>query len=174
MRETEGRKKSNECNQCAYASYHAGNLGKRLKIHSGEKTNKCNQCDYACPEPSHLKTRSGENKKMQPMRLCILLCKRFEETFEKTQWRKVKQMQPMQLCILWGKLLEETFENTQWGKAKQMQPVWFCKMFSPDNICIKYSYISSSQQYLCDYSTRFIFDKICWQQILLKSNQREM
>ena len=67
MRETEGREKSNECNQCAYASYHAGNLGKHLKIHSGEKTNKCNQCDYACSEPSalrsHLKTRSGENKK---------------------------------------------------------------------------------------------------------------
>ena len=67
MRETEGREKSNECNQCAYASYHAGNFGKHLKIHSGEKTNKCNQCDYACSEPSalrsHLKTRSGENKK---------------------------------------------------------------------------------------------------------------
>ena len=104
----------------------------------------------------------------------VALHPQFEETFENPQWRKVKQMQPMQLCILWGKRLEETFENTQWGKAKQMQPVWFCKMFSPDNICIKYSYISSSQQYLCDYSTRFIFDKICWQQILLKSNQREM
>ena len=67
MRETEGREKSNECNQCAYASYHAGNLGKHLKIHSGEKTNKCNQCDYACSEPSalrsHLKTHSGENQK---------------------------------------------------------------------------------------------------------------
>ena len=113
-------------------------------------------------------------KQMQPVSLCILWCRQFEETFENPQWRKVKQMQPMQLCILWGKRLEETFENTQWGKAKQMQPVWFCKMFSPDNICIKYSYISSSQQYLCDYSTRFIFDKICWQQILLKSNQREM
>ena len=90
MRETEGREKSNKCNQCAYASYHAGDLRKHLKIHGGEKTNKCNQCDYACSEPSalrsHLKTRSGENKKkMQPMRLCILLCKRFEETFENTQ-----------------------------------------------------------------------------------------
>ena len=67
MRETEGREKSNECNQCAYASYHAGKLGKHLKIHSGEKTNKCNQCDYACSEPSalrsHLKTHSGENQK---------------------------------------------------------------------------------------------------------------
>ena len=113
-------------------------------------------------------------KQMQPVSLCILWCRQFEETFENPQWRKVKQMQPMHLCILWGKRLEETFENTQWGKAKQMQPVWFCKMFSPDNICIKYSYISSSQQYLCDYSTRFFFDKICWQQILLKSNQREM
>ena len=67
MRVTEGREKSSKCNQCAYASYHAGDLRKHLKIHSGEKTNKCNQCDYACSEPSalrsHLKTHSGENQK---------------------------------------------------------------------------------------------------------------
>ena len=87
--------KSNKCNQCDSTFSQASNLRTHLKIHSGEKTNKCNQCDYACSEPSHLKTRSGENKKMQPMRLCILLCKRFEETFENTQWRKVKQMQPV-------------------------------------------------------------------------------
>ena len=52
-----------EKNQCAYASY-AGNLGKHLKIHSGEKSNKCNQCDYASSYASslrrHLKTHSGE------------------------------------------------------------------------------------------------------------------
>ena len=47
MRETEGREKSNNCNQCTYASYHAGDLRKHLKMHGGEKTNKCNQCDYA-------------------------------------------------------------------------------------------------------------------------------
>ena len=26
---------------------------------------------------------------------CIFLCKRFEDPFENTQWRKVKQMQPV-------------------------------------------------------------------------------
>ena len=57
---------------------------------------------------------------MQPVRLCILSCERFEETFENTHWRKTKQMQQMQFCILSGKLFEEAFENTQWGKAKQM------------------------------------------------------
>ena len=68
MRETEGREKSNQCNQCAYASYHAGDLRKHLKIHSGEESNKCNdfeyksilpgimmnQCDYASSRTDHL------------------------------------------------------------------------------------------------------------------------
>merc|ERR1712001_282886 len=55
MRETEGREKSNKCNQCAYASYHAGDLRKHLKIHSGEKTNKCNQCDFASSQAGDLR-----------------------------------------------------------------------------------------------------------------------
>ena len=64
MRETEGREKSNKCNQCAYASYHAGDLRKHLKTHSGEKSDKCNQCDFASSRADslrrHLKTHSGE------------------------------------------------------------------------------------------------------------------
>ena len=39
--------KSNNCNQCDFASVWAGNLNTQLKRHSGEKSNKCNQCDYA-------------------------------------------------------------------------------------------------------------------------------
>ena len=50
---------------------------------------------------------------MQPILLCILTSKQFEETFENAQRRKVKQMQPMLLCILTGKRFEETFENAQ-------------------------------------------------------------
>ena len=56
--------KSNKCNQCDYASSHAGNLGTHLKTHNGEKSNKCKHCDFASSYVSslrtHLKTHSGE------------------------------------------------------------------------------------------------------------------
>ena len=56
--------KSNKCNQCDYASSHAGRLRTHLKTHSGEKSNKCNQCDYTSSHAGnlrqHLKTHSGE------------------------------------------------------------------------------------------------------------------
>ena len=64
MRETEGREKSNKCNQCDYASLQAGDLRRHLKTHSGEKSNKCNQCDFASSLAGdlrrHLKTHGGE------------------------------------------------------------------------------------------------------------------
>ena len=52
---TENVIKSHRCNQCGYASSHAGDLRTHLKTHSGEKANKCNQCDYASLHASHLK-----------------------------------------------------------------------------------------------------------------------
>ena len=58
------------------------------------------------------KTQWRKVKQMQPVWICILLCKLFEETFENTRWRKVKQMQTVWLCILSGKPFEKTFENT--------------------------------------------------------------
>ena len=45
------------------------------------------------------------------MWLCILLCKRFEDTFENTQWGKVQQMQPVWLRILSGRRFEKTFKD---------------------------------------------------------------
>ena len=65
---------------------------------------------------------------MQPMWLCILSGRPFEETFENAQWRKAKQMQPMWLCLFSGMRFDETSENTQWRKAKQMQPMWLCML----------------------------------------------
>ena len=49
-----------------------------------------------------------------------------EDSFENVQWRKVKRMQPMWLCILSGRRFDEAFENTQWRKVKQMQQMWLC------------------------------------------------
>ena len=63
---------------------------------------------------------------MQPMWLCILKGRPFEETHESTHWRKVEQMQLMWLCFLSGKQFEDTHENAQWRKVKQMQPMWLC------------------------------------------------
>ena len=64
------------------------------------------------------------------MRLCVLWCKQYEDTFKNTQRRKVKQMQPVWLCILSGRSFEDTFENAQWRKVKQMQPAWFYMFWS--------------------------------------------
>ena len=63
---------------------------------------------------------------MQPVWLCILSGRRFEDTFENTQWRKVKQMQTMWLRLFSGKHFDGSFENTQRREVKQMQPMWLC------------------------------------------------
>ena len=64
MKETNNGEKPNKCNQCDYASNHAGNLRDHLKTHSGEKPHKCNQCKYASSQATnlrrHLKMHSGE------------------------------------------------------------------------------------------------------------------
>ena len=64
MRGTDGREKSNKCNQCDSAFSRVSHLRTHLKIHSGEKSNKCNQCYYASAHTSHLRTHlkshSGE------------------------------------------------------------------------------------------------------------------
>ena len=52
---THSGEKSNKCNQCDFASSQAGNLRKHLKTHTGEKSNKCNQCHFACSDPSSLR-----------------------------------------------------------------------------------------------------------------------
>ena len=56
--------KSNQCNQCDYASSRADHLKQHFKTHSGEKPNKCSQCDYASSQAGilrrHLKTHAGE------------------------------------------------------------------------------------------------------------------
>ena len=96
------------------------------KTNNTIKSNKCNQCDYASFHAGHLQEQWGKAKQMQPVWLYILLCMRSEDTFENTRWRKIQYMQPVRLYILVCKRFENTFENKQWGKVKQMQPVWIC------------------------------------------------
>ena len=71
-------------------------------------------------------TRWRKSKQMQPMRLCLLSGRWFEETFEEAQRRKVKQVQSMWLCIRLCKCFEGPFEYTQWSKAEQVQPMRLC------------------------------------------------
>ena len=64
--------KSNNCNQCDFASVRAGDLNTQLKRHRGEKPYKCNQCDFASSMAdslrTHLKMHGGEKVKlMQPV-----------------------------------------------------------------------------------------------------------
>ena len=119
------RDKSNKCNQSDFASLHAGNSKRHLKMHSGEKLNQCNQCDYVYSDPSTFK-KKRQVKQMQPKWLCIFSGRWSEETFENTQWRKNQEVQPVWICLFWSNQLEETFEDTQWRKVKQMQPKWLC------------------------------------------------
>ena len=85
---------------------------------------RCLQTARTSLQGSYQKCTTFENaqwrkvKQMQPVRLRIILCKRFEDTFENAQWRKIKQMQAMRLLILSGRQFEGTFKNTQWGKVQ--------------------------------------------------------
>ena len=54
------------------------------------------------------------------MWLCILLCKQFEDTFEKARWRKVKQIQPVWLYSIhpleqdiWEHIWKSTVEKNR-------------------------------------------------------------
>ena len=81
--------KFNECNQCEYESYRAGDL----KTHSEEKSNKCNQCRYTssqlCNLRRHLKTHIG---KSQTNVTNVALHPQLEDAFKDTQWTKIKEM----------------------------------------------------------------------------------
>ena len=66
---------------------------------------------------------------MQPVWLCVLLCKCFEVLFENTQWRKVKQMQSVWLCILSGKSSEEAFKDAQWSNVNKLKCYYFLLIF---------------------------------------------
>ena len=67
-------------------------------MHSGQKSNKCNKCDFAsfywASLRKYLKTHGEniveKNHKKQPMQLCSLSYRPFDDEFEKTQWRKIE------------------------------------------------------------------------------------
>ena len=54
---------------------------------------------------------------MQPVWLCILPAKRFEDTFKGTQWWKAKQMRPVWLCVNSRWHFEDSFKNTLWSRT---------------------------------------------------------
>ena len=82
------------------------------KTNNTIKSNKCNQCDYASFHAGHLWEQWGKAKQVQPVWLCILLCKRSEDTFENTRWRKIQYMQQVRLYILVIQVVCKRFENT--------------------------------------------------------------
>ena len=61
--------------------------------------------------PEEKDCQDWKAKQMQPVWLCILSGRQFEDTFENSQRRKVIQMQPMWLCILSGRQFEDTFDG---------------------------------------------------------------
>ena len=88
-------------------------------------------CNFSCRqfEDTFEKSKWRKVKQMQPMWLCLFSGRRFEDTFQKAQRRKVKQMQPMWLCIFWSRPFEKTFYIAQWRKVRQMLSVWL-RLFS--------------------------------------------
>ena len=114
---------STPCSMCVYSWFI------RFKVYSNMHSIPCSMCVYSWFISGHRRPQQAhwrKVKQMQPMRLCILYFKQFEETFESAQCRKVKQMHPMWLYLFSVKPFEDTFENSQWRKAKQMQPMWLC------------------------------------------------
>ena len=98
----------------------------KTKVQNGEKGNTCNQCNYASSWAGnlrrHLITQSGEKNK----ELYLICGRQLEDTFENTHRRKVKHMQPMRLYILVCKGFEETFEtHTVWNKQRDATSVAF-------------------------------------------------
>ena len=92
----------------------------------GDKSNKCNQCADPSSWSQHLKMHLGKSQTNAIDVTMHPLSRRFEETFENTEWRKTKQMQPVWLCLFSGRQIEETFENARRRKVTQMQSVWWC------------------------------------------------
>ena len=117
--------KAKKCNQCDYASAHGGNLRTHLTMHRGEKSNKCNKCDYASSQTDILgliwnHPVEKSHKQMQPVWQYIFSSRRFEDSFENTQWRKVKQMQSVWKCVFPNRQFENILKNTLWTKVKHV------------------------------------------------------
>ena len=123
-----------QSNLCDFASSLDGNFlcskfGDTLETNSGEMSKKMQSVWLCIPLDSQFEyfiIHSGKVEKMQPLCLCILSCKQFEEAIKNTQWRKVKWKKPVWLYTFTGRQFKYTFENAHWGKVKNTQPVWLC------------------------------------------------
>ena len=114
---------ANKCDQCNFASIHAGNMKKHLKRHSGEKPNKCTQCDYAFSQASnlrrHLKTHSGEKLNIYATNVTLPLLVQaiwgaiWKYTAEKSQTNVTNVTMQVLWQAIWGNTLKHTVEKSQ-------------------------------------------------------------
>ena len=60
---------------------------------------------------------------MQPMQLCIISSRRFEETLENAHWKNLNQCNQCDYAFSRDRQVLEAFENIQWRKVKQIEPI---------------------------------------------------
>ena len=118
--------KSNKCNQCNFAS----TWPDTFEVAQWRKVNRCNQCDYASFGAGNVRNHLITHKR-------VFLCsfKKFEITFDNTQWRKVKSMQPMPFCLLWSECFEAGIlaSSTFFGSSKVPMLSKICIVFGKNS-----------------------------------------
>ena len=123
---THNGEKSNNCNQCDYASSQAGNLRSHTKTHNGEKSNTCNQCDFASSQASSLK-KTFENtqwKKSNKFNQCgyeSLQVSTFRKHLKTDTGEKCIKCSQSNFFIFSIRQLKDIFENTHKRKVEQIK-----------------------------------------------------
>ena len=100
-----------------------------FKSHSGEKSIDAASVIMHPLEQATLGTTWKRNR--------VFLCsfKKFEITFDNTQWRKVKSMQPMPFCLLWSECFEAGIlaSSKKFGSSKVSMISKICIVFGKNS-----------------------------------------